>query len=176
VLVYIKSWFTSNMILDAAVNDIALHDRINLYNDDAVRITGLKWCERHSWYLSPELASLLLFSESVSDQIKSMLVKSMCPERGSHRLTEFPTEMSKLHLSQTFFSTCGLDAAFLEHPTSSWSTDPSWKAGKHVTQNIPCVNASTRDEDQRQFLLQVVEEHPNKFSLIKGTRVDLLHM
>ena len=63
VTVYLESWFSSHMVVDAAVNDIHLIQRLNEYDDAALQSTGLKMMERHSWYLSQELATLLLFSQ-----------------------------------------------------------------------------------------------------------------
>ena len=55
---------------------------------------------QHSWYLSPELAILVLFSTQLTDDEKTQLVKNITPDRGLHLLTEFPRSISDLHISQ----------------------------------------------------------------------------
>jgi hypothetical protein len=61
VKVYLQSWFSCRKVVDAAVNDIQLIQRLKDYDDSAIQAKDLKMMERHSWYLSQELATLSLF-------------------------------------------------------------------------------------------------------------------
>jgi hypothetical protein len=45
----------------------------NSYPDDQLRASGLKAMQRYSWYFSYELATLMLFSESLSNDEKEQL-------------------------------------------------------------------------------------------------------
>jgi hypothetical protein len=66
VLVYIQSWFTSRSAVDAAAYDINLIGRLKSLDDDGLKSAGLKAIKRHSWYLTPEVATLALFSSLVT--------------------------------------------------------------------------------------------------------------
>ena len=44
----------------------------------------------HSWYLSPELAALALFSPLVTVSQKKALIENMTSERGTHLLKILP--------------------------------------------------------------------------------------
>ena len=54
----VQSWFTSRVAVDAPVNNDLLIQRLSDYDDKKLRVAGLKMMEQHSWYLSPELATL----------------------------------------------------------------------------------------------------------------------
>ena len=58
ILVYIQSWYSCSLAVDAAFNDIALIHRLQEYDDVELSRVGLRVMVRHTWYLSPELASL----------------------------------------------------------------------------------------------------------------------
>jgi len=76
VNVYIQSWFTSRSAPDAPVNDIHPIQRLKSYDDSDLRNVRLKMMLRHSWYLSPELATLAVFSKQVPDEEKSDLISN----------------------------------------------------------------------------------------------------
>ena len=66
VQVYLQSWFTSRLLVHKPYNDILLIQRLDGYDDAALKTTGLKMMLRHSWYLSQELATVSLFSAWLS--------------------------------------------------------------------------------------------------------------
>lgn len=70
VCIYMQSWFTSKTARDAPFNDIMLIERLTAFDDEGLNAVGLKAMKRHSWYLSPELASLVLFSDKISCEDK----------------------------------------------------------------------------------------------------------
>ena len=177
VLVYIQSWFTSRSAVDAAANDIRLISRLKSLDDNNLKSAGLKPIQRHSWYLSPEVATLDLFSSLVSSEEKAQLVTKVIAERGSHLLTILPDTISDLTVSRTFFSVLRFDDSFLSVPVTQWEVTPSFIVAKETVQNLTCVNdcaergvalihdfnTSTKDEVQKQYLLQVVEQHRHTF-------------
>ena len=77
ILVYIQSWYSCRLAVDAPFNDIALIHRLQKYDDVELSRVGLLMMVRHSWYLSPELASLALFSNHVDNEVKVQLVAGM---------------------------------------------------------------------------------------------------
>ena len=75
---------------------------------------------RHSWYLSPELATLALFSKQVPVEEKSELISNMIVEREYHLVQTLPSAVSQLKISRSFFTTSGIDDSFLEIPVCEW--------------------------------------------------------
>lgn len=188
VLVYLQSWYTSRSVSDSPVNDIMLIQRLRAYDDDQVKITGIAMMQRHSWYLTPELATLALFSSHVSNDQKSALLESMQLERGQHVTKSIPQTISELRISRSFFENTGIDCSFLSDPVNDWADNPLFQTASQLINNLPCVNdsaergvaliqefnASVKDEQQRQFLLQVVEKHRKDFKTCN--REELLRM
>jgi hypothetical protein len=118
--IYLESWFTCNSVTEAAVNDLKILERLQLYDDKELSKIGLKWLTRHSWYLSPELAALAIFSAQLSCPQKQQLIDNMITERGPHLLTNLPSTVSDLHISRALFETVGIDASFLSVPAENW--------------------------------------------------------
>ena len=140
---------------------------------------------RHSWYVSPELATLALFSDQLTAALKASLVKNMIQEQGPRLVKSFSSCFADLQESQSFFATIGLDDSFLQEPVSNLS---SYQIVEGVAKNIPCVNdcaacgvaliqefnSFTKDEVQKQFMLQVIEKHRKDFKTC--TREALFHI
>jgi len=150
--------------------------------------TGIAMMQRHSWYLTPELSTLVLFSSLVSDSVKSGLIGSMLLERGEHVTMSIPYTVADLRISRSFFEITGLDYSFLHEPVNAWADNPLFVAASQLVNNLPCVNdcaergvaliqeftACVKDEIQRQFLLQIVEKHRKDFKTCN--RNDLMSM
>ena len=176
--VYIQSWFTCCSAVDAAVNDISLINRLHNYEDDHLCTIGLKMIKRHSWYLSNEMATLCLFSDLVSLKDKEALVKAMLSERGPHLPTTLPKSVTDLQISREFFTTTTINCSFLDIPVKEWPQNNDYNDAIRLTKNLKCVNDSAErgvaliqkfsaaavDEEQKQFLLQVVEKHRQDFA------------
>ena len=143
---------------------------------------------RHSWYVSPELATLGLFSDQLTAALKASLVKNMIQEQGPRLVKSFSSCFADLQESQSFFATIGLDDSFLQEPVSKWSNLSSYQIVEGVAKNISCVNdcaecgvaliqefnSFTKDEVQKQFMLQVIEKHRKDFKTC--TREALFHI
>ena len=154
-----------------------LKERLNAFDDKAIKTIGLAAVKRHSWYLSPELTSLVLFSDLVTIDDKRLLVTKMTTERGSHFLTTLPTRISDLQISKSLFSVMQLDDSFLDLPVESWCENQSYLTAKTSARHLACVNDCTEqgvaliqdfkettvDEIQKQYLLQVVENHRKNY-------------
>ena len=176
--VYLQSWYTSRSAVDAPVNDMQLLQRLHRYDDQDLKAVGLKLMQRQSWHLSPELATLSLFSDNLTDRQKANLVKNMINERCPQLIKTLPLNVKYLKISRSFFTTTCLDDSFLHHPVTKWSKLSSCKIAKITAKNISCVNncaergvkliedfnSFTKDETQKQFLLQVVEHHRHEFN------------
>lgn len=176
-LVYLEAWYTCRSAADAPFNDIKLQMQIRDYDDTELVRVGLKMLKRHSWYVSPEMATAVLFSDKVDDAMKSQLVSTMTNERGPHLVTSLPQTVADLQISTSFFATAQLDSSFLTQPVNQWTDNDAYTTALNFVTNLACVNdcaergialiqqfnASTTDEEQRQYLLQVVDQHRKKF-------------
>ena len=174
---YIQSWFTSTCATDATVNDLRLIGRIQTFDDEGIKKASMKMMIRHSWYLSPELATLALFSTQVTNEEKAQLVRNVTPDRGSHLLTKLPVSISDLQISQTFFEVTQIDDSFLKMEPVDWSHTMSFTDAVATVAKLVCVNdcaergvkliqefnSATKDETRKQYLLQVVEDHHKAF-------------
>ena len=120
VTIYIQSWFSGRIVADAPLNDIMLIQSLHDYDDAALQSVGLKMMERHSWYISPELATVALVSHHLSDEDKTQLVLNMKDDRGLHLIKTLPRTVSELLISRSFFQTMGIDSSFLYIPTQEW--------------------------------------------------------
>jgi len=135
--------------------------------------------KRQSWYLSQELATLALFSTRLSHREKAQLILGLQTDRGEHLLTSLPRKVEELSISRTFFQIAGIDDSFLDQEVESWSSNVAYKNAEDVVKNLVCVNdcaergvaliqtfnaTVTKDESQKQYLLQVVEKHRKDFS------------
>lgn len=179
VTVYIQSWFTSRIVTDAPINDIHLIQRLDKHDDTALKVAGLKMMKRHSWYISQELATLALFSQHLSSVEKTRLVLTAKTDRGTHLMTSIPHSVEELTISRSFFQTTGIDDSFLDLPVEAWPDNLAFKNAENLVKNIACVNdcaergvaliqtfnaTITKDESQKQYLLQVVEQHRKTYS------------
>ena len=180
VCIYLQSWFTCRSAVDAPANDVSLIQRLKEYDDKQLSNKGLKMMLRHSWYLSGELATLTLFSDLVSDEQKSNLVLNMKKERSSnlHLLAILPLKLDDLCISYSFFETAKIEDSFLKVPVKDWPYTPSYNKAALFAKNLAWVNdvaeqavaliqefnSATKNEEQKQFLLQVVEMHRKKFT------------
>lgn len=167
VLVYLQSCYTSPSAVDAPVNDMLLIERLNAFDDKAIKTMGLAVVERRSWYMRAELASLALFSNMATIDDQRQLVSKMTTERGSHLLTSLPTSISDLQISKSLFSVMQLDDSFLCLPVESWREIQSYLTASIVAHRLACVNdcaergvslitdsnETTIDEAQKQYLL-----------------------
>ncbi|CAH0562945.1 unnamed protein product [Brassicogethes aeneus] len=141
VCVYIESWFTSTSAADAPRNDIMLIQRLQNYSDEKLRTVGLKMMQRHSWYLIPELATLVLFSEHMSPEDKSHIVQhNLQSERGSHLLKSLPHTVRDIKISRSFFQVLGIEDSFLSAPVETWPKTLTFKKAADLVKNLPCVN------------------------------------
>ena len=184
----LQVWFTCNSAVDAPINDLKLLDNLKQYEVEEIRTTGIKWLTRHSWYISPEMATLAIFSTQLSCSEKQILVNDMTIECGQHLLTELPSAIADLYISRMFFNTVGLDDSFLSVPVEQWCQTESYKQALLTVNNLPCINDCaergfaliencnnrTTDETQKQYVLQMVEKHRKTF--VKLTTDELLNI
>lgn len=140
----------------------------------------------HLWYCSEELIGISLFDDSVAKETKINMVKAMRERESvskySKRLIINTKEVKKMFhkdISQfaskkslLLFDQFGLKGDFLDLDIDSWENNIDYILAKQIITNIKVVNdiaergvglieqfnqCITKDEDQLQFLLQVVQ-------------------
>ena len=82
-------------------------------------------------------------------------------------------------MSRSFFKTTVIDDSFLDDPVKVWNESQSHKIASEFVKNLPCINdfaergvaliqsfnaTLTNDEEQKHYLLQVVEKHRHEFA------------
>ena len=187
VTLYVKAWFTANDTCNAPSNDLHLLQAMEDYSEvnQKVAKTALSKLRSHLWYLSEDLVGLVLFSDKIAVEVKKDVVISLeKPEMkedvrrvhvpASHafkgrQLAEFVTRRS-LNL----FCALKLSKEFLKSDPETWSSNQDYILAQEKVSALRVVNdcaeraiklatdfnlALTHDEEQRQLIFQVVEQH-----------------
>ena len=110
-------------------------------------------------------------------------------DRGLHLVKPLTLTIGELSISRSFFKTTDIDDSFLYVDANKWSECQSYKTACEFVNNLPCVNdcaergvaliqnfsaTLTKNEEEKQYLLQVVEKHMCDFP--KCNRQDLADM
>lgn len=166
------------------------------YNPDISKVTCKKLVG-HLWYLSEQMVGLAFFDPEVSGATKSKMVAALqtksdndspkpaqkriaieasCAE--DHGLEDFVSSntielLSKLHISMDFLS----------HDPETWESRDDYKEGSAIISKLHVINDHaergvalvqelnqriTHDEEQFQFLMQVVADHRRQYSCRKS--------
>ena len=186
--VYVVRWFEATIPSYAPANDLDLAKDILGYHDDAIRKACFKVLGHHFWYLSEHLIGLSLFDCRLPASVKQEVVDAMLNKEGTTEprkritlpesrlptatLASFATKAS-LHLIDAL----GIQRDFLSTNPRRWHEDESYMEACHRIEGLRAANDTaergvslmqtfnlrlTKDEEQRQFLLQVVEQHRQK--------------
>lgn len=160
-------------------------------NADVSNAASLK-LSGHLWYLSEDLSALSLFDDTVSLQTKEKIIHALkeregtdiVPKRVSIKpsdlelwlekdISDFVTKKS-LFLFRQFDMPCD----FMDVNPEFWNEDQSFNKCREVLYHLRVVNdvaergvalieeynsLLTKDEEQRQYILQVVKYHREQF-------------
>ncbi|KAL4100680.1 hypothetical protein QTP88_020714 [Uroleucon formosanum] len=170
------------------IKDIILYEVI----DEQISKSALKKMCGHLWYLTPEATSLAFFDDKVSSQTKIKMVKAMqsrdIESEANKRIILKPNEIYdyankdindfRSIQSSNFFNRFGIPMNFLDLDPKLWNENDQYKKSKELVNNINVVNdiaergvkliedynkLLTKNEDQKQYLLQVVSEYRQQF-------------
>ncbi|KAL4120447.1 hypothetical protein QTP88_013138 [Uroleucon formosanum] len=170
------------------IKDIILYEVI----DEQISKSALKKMCGHLWYLTPEATSLAFFDDKVSSQTKIKMVKAMqshdIESEANKRIILKPNEIYDYAnkdindfisiQSSNFFNRFGIPMDFLNLDPKLWNENDQYKKSKELVNNINVVNdiaergvkliedynkLLTKNEDQKQYLLQVVSEYRLQF-------------
>jgi hypothetical protein len=186
--VYVKYWFESPSSTGAPRNDLNLVESLTHYPDKDIANAASAAFGRHLWYLSELLVGFSFFDQDVSAEEKRKMVVALKEREGceqpSKRIPMFFQSSSKgLHdfvtkSTMRFFKILDLSEDFLEQDPSEWEKEASYQRSRETVHSMKVINdlaergvaliqefnsSITRSEEQKQYLLQVVEGHRNAF-------------
>ena len=184
-LFYVEKWLRSSVGVDAPFNDLQLWHSLNDYRryDSAVADAAITALERHLWYLTEECVVFSLFTNHVDDaerqQIARQLQRTAQPatfERGQPMFPILTPRTKLVHLigqkSWFLFESLGVGTQWMRKPLHQWTLDEDYKKAEAFVRNVKVVSdvseravkliqdfatSITNDEEQKQYLLQVVE-------------------
>jgi hypothetical protein len=183
---YIKAWITAPIPATAPLNDLLLLQKLQEYPSKVSRAALAKF-KAHLWYLSEELVILGLFDPAVSLHVKREMLKAMSDRQVEKKNEKRPQLKPRLYTSldslvtensRKLLDALPLKLDFLQDDPETWDRNPMYREAKAIINNLTVVNDNaergvaliqefnshhTRDEDQLQFLLQVVTDHRKRF-------------
>ncbi|XP_050541892.1 uncharacterized protein LOC126905840 [Daktulosphaira vitifoliae] len=187
--IYIKYWFESSYATKAPNNDFNLIKDLKQYNtiDESISEVALKAFSGHLWYLNEMIAGLSFFNEDLSTDDKNKMVQSLSkkgeinPKKRIEIATIKENEGAYQFITantRKLFSALDINQDFLNDDPNTWYRNSNYNSAKTKVQSLFVVNdpaergvalmthfnnCLTNDEEQRQYLLQVVEKHRNEY-------------
>lgn len=188
---YLRAWFTAPLPLQAPRNDLKLLQRFVAYKEENPEksTVAVDKLSRHLWYLREHLIALAFFDSNVSAEEKRNMIKALHERDGEDeplKRVKLQTEnIADLTLSSfvtkntsTFFNKLCIDSEFLLVDSEHWELQDSYQRGFEIANKLRVVNDNaergvalieafamtiTKDEEQKQSLLQVVQEHRRQY-------------
>lgn len=200
VRIYLKYWYTCQVSVAAPRHDLELLKQLLRYRDTSAVIANaaLKSMSNHLWYLNELLIGLAFFDAEVSVDMKLKMVAGLEREgnaMSSRRLilderTLLDKQLADFVSTSTkqLFSAMNISQEFLKSHPSEWINDPIYVDSQTTVAQLKVVNdaaergislieafnsAITIKEEQKQFLLQVVEKHRKDYP--NANKSTLLH-
>ncbi|XP_050541482.1 uncharacterized protein LOC126905632 [Daktulosphaira vitifoliae] len=187
--VYIKYWFESSYATKAPNNDLNLIKELKNYSsiNKSISEVAIKVFSGHLWYLNDILSGLSFFDEGISIQNKKIMVQALNKkgEINSKKRIDIKTVKENEGVNQfisentkKLFSTLGINQEFLKDQPNTWAQNSNYIQAKNKVESLFVINdpaergvalmtsfnnCLTNDEEQRQYLIQVVERHRNEY-------------
>jgi hypothetical protein len=192
IRLYIRAWFMAPNAAAAPSSDLQFLKDLVAYesvNANIAKVSAGKFGS-HLWYLSEDLVCLSLFDDNTSDQEKSAIVFAI---RDNPSTDEDPPKKAVVDLktikhrqlhsfvsakSIGLFEALKISTTFFQEDPVLWNGLESYQLAKRTVNALAVVNDHaergvalvqdysgllTKDEQQLQFLLQVVEEHRQRY-------------
>lgn len=181
-LLYTRAWVEAPLAAEAPAGDLEFWSNLEAYKsiDREIATATMKVLEHHLWYLSDELVGLALFSDRVPATEKVKIVEGMSREPGVRCVRGDPTALVKgtrlgdfaSKRTRNILHQMKIGESFLKLPPVSWNTNEEYLQGKQRVMKLRVVNDTaergvklfeefnsliTNNEEEKQFLLQVVE-------------------
>lgn len=192
VKLYVKVWFGCTNSIKSPNQDLNfLREAFEFEkNDKVVSDAVVEKMKNHLWYLTPETVALSFFDSNVSLEIKRKMVNQLKAKNPVVTLSEYrkhsnPKQLLKCdladfvsHKTKKFFSSFELQTDFFEIDPSIWEDNKEYQIAFDFCKNLFVVNDAaergvkfmkdynrslTRDEDEMQLILQVVDSYRKKY-------------
>lgn len=189
---YIKFWFGCTSAIKSPNQDLHFVREAFEYEktDKNVSEALTNKFKNHLWYLSPEKVALSFFDSNVSIEMKRKMVNRLkeknpvvtLPENRKHsnskKLLDHDLSDFVSYRTRFFFSSFDLQSDFLELDPSEWENNEEYETAFEFCQNLFVDNDAaergvkfmkdynrvlTRDEEELQFILQVVDSYRAKY-------------
>lgn len=198
ILVYIEAWFTAPVAQEAPRRDLLLtKSLLQLPNAEISKATSNKLL-KHFWYLSEELVALSFFDDAVPPEVKQRMVGKLQDEDDEEEPLKRPEYQASFIKDKNledfvtpktmkFFNKLRLDTSFLNEDPRVWYRIEGFQSAQTIVKSLRVINDNaeravaliksynrllTKDEEQLQFLLQVVTEHQRVYPDVrKGTLI-----
>lgn len=191
VLIYVRAWFTCPLAPAAPNHDLQFIKKLQDYKliDSNLSQVSLKKFKNHLWYLNAESAAMAFFDEELSDDVKRRMVVKLeniddefdCQKRVEVNNVEslYGLNIDSFITSQSrrFFERFEINTDFLEIDPSEWPHNDGYNEGLNRVKTIRVVNDTaeraiklieeynnilTKNEDQKQFLVQILSDYKKK--------------
>ena len=126
-MVYLKSWFSAPLTIQAPLNDLTCFERLAKFNsiNPHVAEVARKALSRHTWHLSEELIALSFFDDRVKTSVKVEMLHSMktknSPDSRPAKRQQLNDNITTLKLvdfvttnTMRFFTILGIPCGWLE--------------------------------------------------------------
>lgn len=198
VMIYLKAWYTCQCPISAPQNNISLLKQLEMYKtiNESVAKAVLKSFIGHLWYLSEPVVGMAFFDSKVSDDVKVEMVTALDRD-GIHQpprrieldmmlipqksLSDFVTVNTR-----KLFVALDIPQTFISHHPSTWEQNDIFLRARRQIQKLKVVNDAaergvaliqsfnsvlTNQEEQKQYLLQVVEKHRQEYPNSKKSTI-----
>lgn len=194
--IYLQAWFEAPNPVSAPANDLRFLQQLSMYEHHGVKEAAVVAFSRHLWYLSEVMIGLAFFDPNVELQEKEKMIRNLHEKEGSeelpHRLdakfcySDQPLSSFVTTKTKSFFTILQLPESYLSKPVETWSNDSEFQEAEQVVKSLTVVNDAaergvkliqdfneslTNDEEQKQFLLQVIQEHRHLYPDTKKSTV-----
>ena len=186
VEVYLKSWYTAPVPCSAPRNDLELLKVLAKYKevDEKVASNATKKMLNHLWYLSEELVAFAFFDDDVSIEMKNKMRMALENPSEPNNIKKSTLDIAVIEQKQlddfvtshtkVFFEILDLPSSFLESNAENWQLNEEYLKARKMVMNVKVVNdlaergvklmddynkILTNDEEQKQYLLQVVQKY-----------------
>ncbi|KAG7166425.1 hypothetical protein Hamer_G005524 [Homarus americanus] len=188
---YVRFWLEAPMAVRAPFNDLQLMKVLKEYPHEKVAHAAQAAISRHLWYLSEHLIGLSLFDDRIDTETKKNMVQNFqCPKKQDFSRRIVLSDETPINNVASFVTERTLDIfdvltldgkeraqLFLSKDPKTWKDDEVFITMRDRAINMKVVNDSaeraialierynesiTQNEDQKQYLLQVVATHRKK--------------
>jgi hypothetical protein len=190
-LVYTKAWTSCQSATAASSNDLCLLKSLVRYKaiSEGTSAAAFNALSRHLRYISEELIALAFFDSNTNNATKRKMVDSLQHSGPNEPPIRIQIELNLVECKQledfvsvnmmNFFEILQLATNFLTQvEPDQWEHDEGYKKAKHCAESLRVVNdvsesgikliqdfnlSVTRNEEKRQYLLQIVAQHTAQF-------------